>query len=53
MFPDPNALTAITDQHTQGSQGMRAGLGPTHAIMLLATGGSLVVSALDAATAVG
>ena len=52
MLADPDVLTTITDQHAQGAQGMGTGLGPTHAVALLAPSGDLVVGALDKATAV-
>jgi hypothetical protein len=41
MLPAPDVLTAITEQHARGGQRMGTGLGPTHAIALLASGGDL------------
>jgi hypothetical protein len=45
-------MTAITNQHAQSGQRMRAEFGPTHAMVLLPTGRHLVVGALDRATGV-
>ena len=53
MLPNPDALAAITDQHVQGGDRVKTGLGPTHTVALLASGGNLIVCALDRASAVG
>jgi hypothetical protein len=45
-------MTAITDQHAQRGQGLRAGFGPTHAMALLPVDCHLVVGILDWATGV-
>jgi hypothetical protein len=52
VLSDPDRLTAITDQHAQGGQGLRTRFGPTHAIAFLATGSDLVVGTLDRTAAV-